>query len=324
MVEGAADTPDRPHHLGVNVYLSDPELQSELVTRCLAPAAARMHGENGGARFWFTRFDARGPHVLALFTPPRGADGGTAEATDAAEARLRGALEDHLRDLPSPAPPPADEVRRRHQECRGKALCEADRLPGLAAEGSYLPFRHPADGYPYHLGRDLEDPAALHRQMGEVCRWVVDHLREGSAGAALASWMTRLDLHLAERSLARDYWALHAATLLPALRDAPPQGDEERVATLRAALGDGNRRQLARHWREAASDGPAPPPVAALVDTVVGGSGPKGRDPARVAATLREITHCSLIQLGHPVRSHLPWVLYGWLRSLRDPGGDTA
>ena len=55
-------------YLGLVAYCWGQEQQDRLLTECLKPAMEEWRSSGLTRRFWFDRFDARGPHVLGLLT----------------------------------------------------------------------------------------------------------------------------------------------------------------------------------------------------------------------------------------------------------------
>jgi len=130
-------TPEPASYLGANIYCWSETEQNLLLVQCLEPATRELRMDLDSSRFWFDRFDARGPHIVALFTLPPGMDSET-------EARLRPRLEAFLADHPPSGTIGVEEAERRHASCRGAHLSKIDIGSDLAPEGSYAFFRHSA------------------------------------------------------------------------------------------------------------------------------------------------------------------------------------
>jgi hypothetical protein len=288
-------------NLGLVVYCWGLEEQSRLIAGCLAPAATELRPAL--RLFWFDRFDARGPHVFALFTLPSGEEG---RARDLLGQRLEEYLEIH----PSRQELTPEELAARHQACRGKALCAVDAWPELAENNSFFWFPHPATGYPFSIGRGLPEPERLGDLLDELTGWAVEQLARSSGAtptSAAAHWLAALSHSLLDRCAEPDaYWRHHAATL--GLRCAADP--LEAVAALGRALGESTGSQLRRVW-DGARTHPLPcPPLARLTDLALEQETPW--------ALLREIVHITLKQLGVPVKSQIPLLLFAWQHSLSE------
>jgi Lantibiotic biosynthesis dehydratase C-term len=294
-------------HLGLVVYLWGREEQSRLVMDCLAPAVRELR-QAGLTHFWFNRFDARGPHVFALFTLPAG------EATRA-EQLLAGRLEPYLGANPGRQELTGDDLAQRHRACRGATLCAVDAQPGFGERDSFHLFTHPPDGYPFSIGRGPRDAEALWNLLDDLTGWAVAQLAKNpdapatDAGAALLAALAEA---LARRhATPEDYWRYHASTLLRRLGGLPDRHSRDEIlGRLSRALGENNEARLAAAWAASGPPWPATPRLAELI-VEEGGSG-----SIQPWVVLREIVHVALRQLAIPVRLELPLVLYAWKRSL--------
>ncbi|HEX8321101.1 lantibiotic dehydratase C-terminal domain-containing protein [Longimicrobium sp.] len=302
MTVGSSST---PAWLAVNAYCWGAR-QSRLLSAAVAPLVRELHGEGLVRRAWFSRFDARGPHLFLLLGVNPGA-----------EARVRGLaaarLEAWLAANPDAEPIPADERERRHAECRGKYLCSQDREPGMAPDGSVSVAEQEADEYPLWLfggmAPAVEDEfweAAI-----EVLLWAADQGGTPSAGPAVA-WVAAVDAALRAAGAGPDAWRYHATTVLPPLAARLRDEEPAVLAALPNAVGERNRAALDAGWA-----GPVHPfaaeAAARLVRAVLA---PDTRSPMERWRALREVTHCALLTMGQPVSAHVPLVLYAWQRGL--------
>jgi hypothetical protein len=297
------------------VYHWGIEAQDRFLIEFLGPAARELHCEGLAEGFWFTRFDARGPHLLALFTPRRGGEPEIVE-------RLSQRVTDYLARRPSAACPDHDELAVRHAACRGKWLCEMDRQAGIAANNSYCFFSHPADGYPFSLTAGLSDCGALWQLLEDLAFWTIAKL-EAPQAAALR-WVAGFELCLrAATDQSAQYWRFHLLLNLPALRDRTTSAQEEALEVLFRSLGANNQRIFGQVWQEAANAASPPwPHLASLVELALAASAVHGE---RRWGLLREIVHWTLGQLGMPIKLQLPLLLYAWSRSMQPrPGGLAA
>lgn len=291
-------------HLAVNVYHWGSAPQHRLLADCLGPAARELQGEGLLDRFWFTRFDTRGPHVCALFTPPAGRD---AEL----RARLGAHLDAYLGAHPSTEIVSDEEIERRHAECRGKQLCVIDDEPGFAANNTYLMAPHPPDGYPFQLGYGVAAEGELWRLVQELALWAIEQLQAGTATAGAVRWIAAVDRELLRAGAnPAEFWRHHATTLLVYLEERLEADEAQVLATLPTVVGERNRAVFDRLW---SGDTPGMPDAGRLVDIVLAGD---GRTPLQQRRLLREVNHCALAQLGQPVLHHIPLVLYAWQRNL--------
>jgi hypothetical protein len=298
-------------HLGLNAYFWGDREQDRLVVDCLAPLQDQLRRDALLERFWFDRFDARGPHVLAVFTVPE-------SAVELARERIAAAVGSYIREHPSLAGLSADEVAKRHSECRGKILAVADREPGMAANNTWVLFEHAPGSYPFHLTRGLAAEEEIWRQADEVTRWAVRRIGESSAKplAAAVSWAVEVDRNLRSPADGAESWRLHATTLLLPLRERLEADEAGTLSLLPSWIGERNGAAFSRLW---SNPGVLEPETRAAVRRLVeiayglpgGPSGPRWR-------LLREMSHCTLKQLGLPVALHIPLVLFAWNHDLRE------
>lgn len=289
--------------LALNVYRRGRAAQDRLLAECLAPAARALLDEGRIRRFWYQRFDARGPHLFVLL-----GGAGLAEA----RARLDARLAAYLAASPSTEPISENEVRALHAALRGKELCALDAEPGFAPVDSWAWTPQPRDGYPMRFLAGVPDPDGVWDELTQVALWSTTRL--GGAADAAVRWIAAVDHALRWRGApAEAYWRHHAATLLTGM-DERLREDEDRVlAALPGVVGERNARTFARIWAEVDADAAAWAPVDALVGRVLA---PDGRTDASRRVLLRELNHAVLSQLGQPVRLHVPLVVHGWMRGL--------
>lgn len=297
------------HHLGANVYHWGHDEQGRLAAERVAPLVVRLLAEGSVERFWFTSFDARGPHLMLLFTCREGAE-------PALRRRLETELAAMLAAAPSEVVLDPEVLAERHRQCRGKELCSADELPGVAANNSFVLFTHPADGYPFAVGGGVDDADALWRRVGELALWAVAQRGAGASLAAAVRWTAAVDAALAAAGQpAGDYWRHHATTLVMPLADRLASDEAAVLAALPGLVGERNEEAFGQLWRqvEAGWDGPDARPLVAAACSPAAPAATPGGDRWSL---LREITHTTLGQLGLPVRLHLPLVFYAWQRNL--------
>jgi hypothetical protein len=137
--------------LGGNVYLWSRAAQDRFLVGCLGPALRELQDRELARGFWFDRFDARGPHVFFLIRP--------VEDLTAVREVLAQRLEEFLATSTDPEEIPLAEIEECHRQVLGRTRCEADDLPGLAAESrSFVLFEHAAGSFPLRLEEHLKDP----------------------------------------------------------------------------------------------------------------------------------------------------------------------
>jgi hypothetical protein len=299
---------DAAPHLAANVYHWGHAHRRRLLVECLGPLARALRGDGLVRRFLYAGFDARGPHLFVVLTP---ADG----ARDAVEARLRAALDAYLALHPSDRDLAPDELRLRHDECRGKRLCALDGEDGFAPNNTYAIRGHGADGYPFRVGGGGE----LWDGCGEMALWAVDQLRQGGEAGAAARWTAAVDGALERLGHpTADFFRYHAGTVLLPLAAALEADEAKVVAGLPAAVGERNRAVFDAVWRAEAARTPS-----AEVDRLVELAVREGASaPGKPWSLLREVNHCVLSQLQQPERSRLALWLYAWMRGV--PAGAGA
>lgn len=293
-----------------NVYLWSGDDQTRLLTDALGPTVEELRREGLVGFFWFTRFDARGPHVMAILD---------AEEARRAEvsARVRACLDAYLTARPCTHKLKRTDLEKRHAECRGKRLCSIDAERGFAENNSYRLAGHGADDYPFRAAHGVVRAAELWRVVDDLCSWAVDRLTGQATAAASVRWIAAVDGALARTGASgAAFWEHHARTLLPGIGEKLEMARDEVLGSLAAVVGPRNRTAFDRVWHS-----PDPDPAAAelagkLMELVMDED---GRTLEQRWALLREVDHCLLSQLGQPVKLHIPLVLYAWFRNLASP-----
>jgi hypothetical protein len=300
-------------YVGANVYCWDQEAQNRLLVDCARPFVEELRRELGFTRFWFDRFDARGPHVVLLLTVPPGEDLLAAE-------RLGSRLSAFLSTQARHGTTSLEEVEKRHLSCKGLTLCEIDGEPGLAAENSYRLFTHSAWGYPFRLTRGLPEETAWEAWglLDELTSWTVSRLAAGPSGSTVrmaVRWLAAFEGLLREmHPQPEQYWRFHASTLLFGLPKQLEE-DEARVReSLRSAISPRNEQAFSAIWEEEGASGPCWPELRELLRHVLAEADPPAPSPWRLP---REIVHWTLKQLCLYVAAEIPLVLYAWRRNLR-------
>jgi hypothetical protein len=290
-------------YIGANIYYWGESEQDRLLLDGLRRWALEVRRRRLARFFWFSRFDARGPHIFALFSASR-----------RSEAKLRAFLEGEIRRFclasPSSVALSANELERCHHECRGKFLCAPDRIEGLAPNNSFVVFRHEADGYPLWLGSGMNTAGKFWSRMDALTFWTLEKLAAGSLRATAVRWLAAVDRSLGCAGLAGEaYWRYHAASLIPALKQRSEATPYEMSGLLRRAIGDFNWNAFSRLWSEPDLDFD----VAGLVKLIACNGSRTARQRLQV---LREVTHVVLGRLVQNVENQIPMVLYAWQRRL--------
>lgn len=296
-------------HVALNVYCWGGDEEDRLLSRCLGPLVRELRAEGVIRWFWFTRFDARGPHVAGVFS---GAPERLPELRTRLDAGLTGFLSGHA----SAVTFPAGELDRRHAECRGACLCGIDAEPGIARNNSFRFAAHGADGYPFSFAAGASFGDDLWDLLTDECLWTIDQLPAPSRTTAAVRWIAGVDGAL--RRAGADpagYWRYHASTILLGLEERLDRDEKRVLAALSGMVGERNRRVLARAWSEAEHDAAAWPGADRLAGMVAAAD---GRTEAERWLLLRTINHGILAQLGLPVILRLPLLVYAWLRALPD------
>lgn len=303
--------------LAGNVYCHTPAEQNRLLIEVVGPFATGALAAGRLDFFLYDRFDARGPHIYLLLA------GGSAEASRELAEELEGKIADFLLDLPASPGPSAEEVQKWHESCRGKALCEVDRLPGFAARNSQAWAPHPDDGYPFWIWSDLARAGDFFRAITAQSAGAIGQLAVHRGGAAVGPGLrfaASLDHALGRLGLsAAGYWGYHLATLLPERTGAiaaEPEATAELFAPLVSA---GNRATFDRFFAAVAEPGRVDPQAARIAEALAAElAGERGY------RALREVVHLALKQLGMNVGLQIPLVVYAWSRYHRPPPAPSA
>jgi hypothetical protein len=284
--------------LGLVVYRWGRRSQDSLLVDCLGPLAAELWRTGQVDRFWFDRYDARGPHLFAVLGAP-------VDRLERLTSRLGEALNRYLAENPSLETLTPERLERLHLQTRGRRQCEVDGWPGFGANDTWEIFAHPPYGYPFGLAEPEEDE--VWRLAAELALWTIERIAsrvEAPGIPEAVRWTAAVDQAL--RAAGADpaaYWRHHASTLI-----APEDpGDGSLLDALPDALEPRHLENLARLWEEAERAGGFWPDMPRLVRAALG----EEENPA----LLREIDHAALKQQGIPVAFHLPAVLFAWRRT---------
>jgi len=294
-------------YMGANIYYWGAGEQRTLLLDGVRRWALEARSRALADRFLYCRFDARGPHVLALFT-------GAAEAQPA----LRGFLDERIRsfllEFPSRTAIGREELERRHGGCRGRTLCAADKEDGFASNNSFALFPHTPRDYPFWLGSGMASADEFWQRLDRLSFWTLDQLEAPDLQAKAIRWLAAIDRSLQSSGLpAESYWRLHATTLLPPLGKRLETEEEEVKSSLQRAVGDRNCEIFSKIWNELSRDGEHEFDVGGIVDLI---AADRDRTLEQRLSLLREVNHLVLGQLSQTANFEIPMVLYAWHCSL--------
>ena len=293
-------------HLALNVYVWGDAEQDRVMTEALLPTLRGLR--HGGAlrRLWLHRFDVRGPHLMGVL-------GGPIHRMDEVQIRLSAALDAYLSMSPSEVEIDGETLRRRHADCRGRALNPLDEQDGFAANNTYaFSAQDPAEAYVFRAAEGMS-VSVLEPLLADLALWSAERLRAGSSTWTAVAWMAGLTEALRGAGLEPEgFWRYYASTLLLRGTERILAADPELVEGLPALIGEPNRAALGAAWDAAEKGSPGWPDVAILAALVAGSSA-----SARARhGFVRELCHAVFAQLNLHVRIRIPLVLYAWHRTL--------
>lgn len=301
--------------LGLVVYHWGWQEQNRLLAKCLRPLTKNLKAEGLVLRFWFDRFDARGPHLFSLFTLP------PADPPAVCSAVCEH-VEQYLRAHPSRFHLGVDELEDHHRGCAGKSLCVVDREPGLAENNTFRIFDHDPEAYPFSLARRASRGTGptddeLWDGVDALTSWslgVLSEHREKPAHGAALHLLASIDRALGpDPAHAAAFWRYHAGTLLHFLRNEKFDDVETTLRDLPRLIGTNNLRKLGGLWpglRDREDPFFELPQLVHLTQARVD----LERRPR--FALLREVLHWALKQVGLPVPLHPPLLLLAWYTNL--------
>jgi Lantibiotic biosynthesis dehydratase C-term len=296
--------------VGANVYLWTQKAQNDLLVDSLEPLAREFAANDRTIRFWFDRFDARGPHLVVLFQAP-------APAHESVAQRLAEVLSQFLVGHGTASGVSRSEIEHRHAACKGAILCDLDAQPGFAPENSWELFRQRAEDYPYRITARFppSHARAFWEVIPDLCHWSVRQLAadpERGAPRTGLEFVAALDLHLFASGLdVEGFWRFYAGTLMfnvPARLASDPA---EFLAALPKVVGEHNRSVFDRVWRSSQLTPCSWPRLGELIDLAAVPHTAGFQQPWR---PLREVVHWALKYLGVSVRAEIPLILYAWHR----------
>lgn len=297
-------------HVGVHLYRWSTVDQVQCLREALAPAVAAVRSADLCRWFWYLPFDARGPHIFAVFAPfgaPQHAFGDVSRAR--LELLLRERLEMWMIENPSTVSLSRAELERRHRACRGTCLNHVDEQPGLADNDTLVFFDHPASGYPFRLTAGMTDARDLWQELDGLSSWALDHVGVPAAAVRLVAAVDR-------ELVAQSYpvgvlWRYVATTLILPLRDRLATDESAVLDALPEMVGERNAETFERLWCVARiADSP---PVERALRLILRDDGRTAEQRMRL---LRELIHQALGQLLQETKVQIPLVLHAWNRNL--------
>jgi hypothetical protein len=292
-------------HLALNAYRWGDAAQDRVLAGCVEPAVRRLRGAGRVRRFWFSRFDARGPHLALFVGAPDGCAGD-------AGAVLTEELERWLAADPCTTVLAADELARRHDDCKGAELSSLDGEAGTAANDTVRVAPHPADGFPFRDTAAVAAEDELWELLTDLALWSAGRVGAGEAAGAATLWIASVDAALRRAGApAEAWWRRYVATLLPGLAERV-RDDDELAARVPGLLGERNLARLEAAWEAAEGDPRRFGGTGRLMEIVAAAD---GREPLERFRLFRLINHSVLGQLGRPVRMRIPLALFAWLNA---------
>jgi len=290
-------------YVGANIYYWGKQEQRQLLLEGVRAWALEARNRGLSNSLWYCHFDARSPHVFVLF-------GAGPETRAALKSYLQTEIGMFLLSRPSTAVLSAEELERRHEECRGKSLCAADREEGLVDNNSYFVFDHEPGAYPMWLSDGMAGKREFWNSMDRLTFWALQQLHEGNGEKAAIRWLAAVDQAMHRLGVRNsDYWAFHAGTLIPSLRQRLETCPEEVEAKLPQVLTKQNRELFSGVWNQIKDGGGIGFDVDSFVQLVLAKD---GRKPELCFQVLREANHTLLQQLGQAVKLHIPIILFAW------------
>jgi hypothetical protein len=237
--------------IGCNIYLWSIPEQNRLLTECIAPLVRDLLASGASDSFTCSRFDARGPHVMAIF-------GATTATQREVTSRVDSAIAAYLSRLDRVEVPSQAELEARHAACNGRTLCYIDSEPGLAEVRSFRIFELLDNERPLSKWKGMVGEDAISRLRTDLTLWAIAQLGATSTTMAAVRWVAALDRALSVVDMPRS--ALWGYLIDRRLRD---RDFTKRVAAGQLtmnkgplAISEANRATFARCWNNpAAIDG---------------------------------------------------------------------
>jgi hypothetical protein len=290
-------------YVGANIYYWGKQEQRQLLLEGVRPWALEARNRGLSSSLWYCHFDARSPHLFVLL-------GAAPESQMSLTSYLQAEIASFLFSRPSTATISREDLEQRHKECRGKSLCAADREEGLVDNNSFFVFDHEPGAYPSWLSDGMAAKREFWNSMDRLTFWALRQLEEGNGAKAAIRWLAGVDQAMRRQGVRNaDYWALHAGTLIPSIRqrlETSPKGVE---ADLQHVITKQNFELFSAAWKQIKNGWEIGFDVDSLVQMVLAKD---GREPELCFQVLREVNHTLLQQLGQAVRFHIPIILFAW------------
>lgn len=294
-------------HVGANIYYWGEEEARSLLVEGLGPWAREVRERGLAHHFWWTRFDARGPHLFTVFST-------SPDKETELQRFLNHSINEFLRESPSTVALPAEVLEQRHLGCRGAMMCLGDKPEGLAENNSFLLFSHANENYPMSLGIDMADSTDFWQHLDQLAFWAIQQAQSDIVPAGV-QWFAAVDHALQRHGISpENYWCFHLSTLFvyPNQKNWRDRRDDFK-SWLPRALSDHNRNLFSRLWMPQDTNQTLDVDVDGLVGATLAND---GRTLDRRFMVLRQINHQLLLQIGLFAKFEIPLVLYAWYRAL--------
>jgi hypothetical protein len=293
-------------HVGANIYCWGAAEQDRLLQDGVRSWVTEATTQRLADRFWYCRYDARGPHLFLQFAT-------SAQRLEALSQFLKLKIGNYLAHSSNSVELTREELEKRHHACRGRTMSIADREQGLAENNSFVLFPHAANAYPWSLADGISENESFFQYLSDLSIWAIEQI-DGSSMETSIRWLAAVD-----RALLRccpepqAYWHYHAATLL-----APEEQNWRSWAArieprIPSTLSENNRRIFSSIWNGYALETALTFDVMGLVSLIFE-RGDAGFE--RRLRLLREINHSLLGQLGLLCKFEIPMVMYAWMRNI--------
>jgi hypothetical protein len=302
-------SPSSGFYVGANIYYWGDAEMRRLLLEGLRPWTVAARSRGLAHHLWWSRFDIRGPHMVALFST-------TVERQPALCRFLNRRISDFLLRSPSNVELSAEVLEERHRRCKGKAICVAEQAVGLAPNNSFLLFTQADTEYPISLFSDLQDKKEFWRYLDALAFWAIERA-QGRIVETAIRWLATVDRALrCHRVPAEDYWCFHSTTLFVYPNHKSWESRRgELQQWLPRAISEKNKVVFADVWSGIRAGEDLGFDVNGLIETALAND---GRSWDRRFLLLREINHQLFLQLGLMVKFAVPLILYAWHRSLRE------
>jgi len=308
LMRSQAQLSDETLYLGANIYYWGEQEIRYLLLHGLKSWASKSRSEGLSDFFWWTRFDARGPHIFTIFSAANKGKG------EQLRQLLNHWIEYFLLTQSSTVELDSRLLEERHRNCRGGKMCIADTPDEIAPNNTFQMFSHHPANYPLSLVAGMQNKREF---LGHLDRLAFRAIHEAQAEDVFSTairWIAEIDQVLPLCNVSpEDYWFFHLSTLF-VFSDSKHWRERRNsfLSHLPKMLSEGNRISIAKTWL-IQSQHSAGTDTYDLVRSVLAEDGRTLDDRYMV---LRQINHQLLLQIGLLGKFEIPLVLYAWFRSL--------